>query len=108
MPALLFSAAGTGSPVKGSCSFAGVRDCLRDCIPATLCDSLSFVFPFRALDGLDFGGVAAISLFSWGGGHTSGAKNQFYVTSFAPHAFVSYIGGERSNHELPTHHHGRQ
>ena len=39
--------------------------------------------------GLDFGGVAAISLFSWGGGHTSGTRNQFHVTPFAPHAFVS-------------------
>ena len=39
------------------------------------------------MTGLDFGGVAAISLFSWGGGHMSGAKNQFHVTSFAPHAF---------------------
>ena len=29
----------------------GVRDCLRDCIPATLCNSLSFVFLFgQALD----------------------------------------------------------
>ena len=41
------------------------------------------------MTGLDFGGVAAISLFSWDGGHTPGAKNQFHVTSFAPHAFVS-------------------
>ena len=38
------------------------------------------------MTGLDFGGVAAISLFSWDGGHTSGTKNQFHVTSFAPHA----------------------
>ena len=35
------------------------------------------------MTGLDFGGVAAISLFSWDGGHTSGTKNQFHVTSFA-------------------------
>ena len=41
------------------------------------------------MTGLDFGRVAAISLFSWGGGHTLGTKNQFHVTSFAPHAFVS-------------------
>ena len=34
------------------------------------------------MTGLDFGGVAAISLFSWGGGHTSGTKNH-------PHAFIS-------------------
>ena len=42
------------------------------------------------MTGLDFGGVAAISLFSWDGGHTSGTKNQFHVTSFAPHAFISF------------------
>ena len=41
------------------------------------------------MTGLDFGGVAAISLFNWGGGHMSGTKNQFNVTSFAPHAFIS-------------------
>ena len=41
------------------------------------------------MTGLDFGGVAAISLFSWDGGHTSGTKNQFHVTSFAPHVFFS-------------------
>ena len=41
------------------------------------------------MTGLDFGGVAAISLFSWDGGHTSGTKNQLHVTSFAPHAFNS-------------------
>ena len=41
------------------------------------------------MTGLGFGGVAATSLFSWDGGHTSGTKNQFHVTSFAPHAFIS-------------------
>ena len=41
------------------------------------------------MTGLDFGGVAAISLFSWDGGHTSGTKSQFHVTSFAPHVFFS-------------------
>ena len=41
------------------------------------------------MTGLDFGGVAAISLFSWDGGHASGTKNQFHVTSFAPHASIS-------------------
>ena len=41
------------------------------------------------MTGLDFGGVAAISLFSWDGEHASGAKNQFHVTSFAPHASIS-------------------
>ena len=46
--ARVFSAlsAGTGSPVKGSCYFE--RGACRDCIPATLCNSLSFVFLFTA------------------------------------------------------------
>ena len=41
------------------------------------------------MTGLDFGGVAAISLFSWDGGHTSGTESQFHVPSFAPHALIS-------------------
>ena len=46
------------------------------------------------MTGLDFGGVAAISLFSWDGGHTSGTKNQFHVTPFAPHAFILSSRGQ--------------
>ena len=41
------------------------------------------------MTGLDSGGVAGISLFSLDGGHTSGTKNPFHVTSSALHDFIS-------------------
>ena len=55
------------------------------------------------MTGLDFGGVAAISLFSWDGEHASGTKNQFHVTSFAPpHVVSSLLIEQHDQHHVLT------